>query len=212
MCVGECRIFAISPKSDRRTTERVKSPALSKMQTRLALHSARRLSSAALPPHAMPRDPHNLADTQLRATQRPYFVQAPVRCRVCLCLFVKCVVFAAWCGLQGCAAPETRRSAILLFFFLFLLLLLIGLFGCSGQPRLGNTYTEDGAFQDALRRMVPAATLSKFEPDLQRFGERVAREVGELVTVLLFVCLFFFFSCLLFYFLLIQLCRAAKTT
>jgi len=46
-------------------------------------------------------------------------------------------------------------------------------------PRLGNQYLEDNILRSALKRYVPSNILSKIEPDLIRFGDRVLTDLAE---------------------------------
>jgi putative acyl-CoA dehydrogenase len=53
-------------------------------------------------------------------------------------------------------------------------------FFVQSPPRIGNAYTEDGFLRETLARLVPRDMLSKFEPDLVKFGQRVAKHIGPL--------------------------------
>src|SRR5687768_5728333 len=47
-------------------------------------------------------------------------------------------------------------------------------------PELLNQYEDDEVLKSFLRRYLPASTLKDIEPDLKRFGEKVAKEVLEM--------------------------------
>ncbi|XP_052253035.1 acyl-CoA dehydrogenase family member 11-like isoform X2 [Dreissena polymorpha] len=47
-------------------------------------------------------------------------------------------------------------------------------------PKLGNQYIEDSLLRSYLKRHVPKQVLAEIEPDLTRFGERVATEMHTL--------------------------------
>jgi alkylation response protein AidB-like acyl-CoA dehydrogenase len=51
------------------------------------------------------------------------------------------------------------------------------------SPRLGNQYTSDALLRSYLKHRLPAEALEAVEPDLQRFGERVATEILALGNV-----------------------------
>jgi hypothetical protein len=42
------------------------------------------------------------------------------------------------------------------------------------EPRLGNQYLEDSVLRAYLKRLTPPSILAAFEPELVKFGERVA--------------------------------------
>eukprot|EP01065_Artemidia_motanka_P029283 TRINITY_DN35427_c0_g1_i1.p1 TRINITY_DN35427_c0_g1~~TRINITY_DN35427_c0_g1_i1.p1 ORF type:complete len:588 (+),score=197.19 TRINITY_DN35427_c0_g1_i1:60-1823(+) len=47
-------------------------------------------------------------------------------------------------------------------------------------PRIGNQYDADHHLQRALQRLLAPGTMTEVEPDLRRFGERVATDVMEM--------------------------------
>ena len=51
-------------------------------------------------------------------------------------------------------------------------------------PRLGNQWTEDSFLRAIVRRLVAPPVLSRFEPELERLGHRVSKELHDVAKAL----------------------------